>query len=100
MCHSTWVKMCFAVRRFCQALDEAAAGNAVRAAWGLEPRSWKNRLAAKHIFTHVEWRMTGYTLEVTGDGPTDFTWVDTLEEHAVPSAFARYRAEAQRELEH
>lgn len=80
------------------ALDGPAAGKVLRA-WGLEPRTWKNRLTAKHIFTHVEWHMTGYTLEVFGEGPEDFTWVDTLEQHAVPSAFARYREEARRELE-
>ena len=77
------------------ALDEAAAPAAV-ADWGLIPKVWKNKLAAKHIFTHVEWHMTGYTLEVAGDGPEDFLWVDAagLEDHAVPSAFARYYEEA------
>ncbi len=79
------------------ALDEPAAGEAVRA-WGLEPKAWKNRLTARHIFTHVEWRMTVYTLEVTGGGPGDFVWVDSLEHHAVPSAFARCREEAERAL--
>ena len=75
-------------------LDEAEAAEAVRA-WGLEPKAWRKRLTAKHIFTHVEWHMTGYALEVSGEGPEDFTWVDTLERHAVPSAFARYREEAE-----
>ena len=81
-------------------LDEASAPPAV-AAWGLEAKNWKNKLAAKHIFTHVEWHMTGYTLEVTGDGPADFIWVDAegLAAHAVPSAFAKYYAEAKRQLE-
>jgi A/G-specific adenine glycosylase len=81
------------------ALDEAAAG-AAAAAWGLEPRAWKKRLAAKHIFTHVEWHMTGYTLEVSGDGPAEFFWADlaALEDHAVPSAFARYYSEARARL--
>ena len=79
-------------------LDEAAAGEALRA-WGLEPRTWKNRLTAKHVFSHVEWRMTGYTLTVTGQGPPSFLWTDTLDRHAVPSAFARYSEEARRELE-
>ncbi len=79
------------------ALDEPAAAAAVRA-WSLEPESWKNRLAAKHIFTHVEWRMTCYTLEVRGQGPGEFVWADTLADYAVPSAFARCRAEAEREL--
>lgn len=80
------------------ALNEDAAGKEV-SAWGLEPKNWKNRLTAKHVFTHVEWHMTGYTLEVSGSGPEEFVWVDTLEHHAVPSAFARYREEARRELE-
>jgi len=80
------------------ALDEAAAGEAVRS-WGLEPKTWQNRLTAKHMFTHVEWRMTGYTLEVSGQGPPGFVWTDTLTRHAVPSAFARYSEEARRALE-
>ena len=77
------------------ALDEPAAGAAVFA-WGLTPRVWRSRLTAKHIFTHVEWHMTGYALEVSGDGPEDFFWADeaALAAHAVPSAFARYYAQA------
>lgn len=76
-------------------LNEEAAPAAVQA-WGLEPRAWKQKLTAKHIFTHVEWQMTGYTLEVTGQGPADFEWVDAagLAAHAVPSAFGRYYDEA------
>ena len=80
-------------------LDEEAAPGLV-SAWGLEPKQWKNKLTAKHIFTHVEWHMTGYTLEVAGDGPAEFEWVDLegLEAHAVPSAFARYYAEAKEQM--
>ena len=79
-------------------LAETAAGEAVRA-WGLEPGAWKHRLTAKHIISHVERRMTGYVLEVSGEGPEDFTWVDTLEHYAVPSAFSRFTEEVRRELE-
>ena len=81
-------------------LDEAAAPAAV-AAWGLEPRNWESKLTAKHVFTHVEWHMTGYALEVAGEGPGEFVWVDEegLKSHAVPSAFAKYYAEAKRRLE-
>lgn len=81
------------------ALDEAAA-SAVVESWGLTPKQWESRLTAKHIFTHVEWRMTGYTLEVAGDGPADFVWAgaEELGERAVPSAFARYSDEAKRRL--
>ncbi len=80
------------------ALNEAEAAAAVRA-WGLEPKAWRKKLTAKHIFTHVEWRMTGYALEAAGEGP--FLWADGagLETHAVPSAFARYYEEARRLLE-
>lgn len=69
--------------------------------WGLEPKNWHRRLTAKHIFTHVEWHMTGYTLEVSGDGPEDFLWVDgeALKARAVPSAFSRYYSEALERLE-
>ena len=66
------------------------------ARWGIVPEGCRRETGGRHIFTHVEWHMTGYTLEVEGDGPPDFVWVNraALEEHAVPSAFARYYAEA------
>jgi A/G-specific adenine glycosylase len=81
-------------------LNEESAP-AVVDAWGLEPKAWKNKLTAKHIFTHVEWHMTGYTLEVAGEGPEEFFWADLeeLRSRAVPSAFARYYGEAEKELE-
>lgn len=76
-------------------LTEETAPDILRQ-WGLEPKAWRKKLTAKHIFTHVEWRMTGYVLEVSGDGPEGWTWVDEagLRDHAVPSAFARYYREA------
>ena len=45
--------------------------------------------------------MTGYTLEVSGEAPADFVWVDGegLAAHAVPSAFGRYYSEAKEQLE-
>ncbi|MCI9120863.1 MAG: A/G-specific adenine glycosylase [Oscillibacter sp.] len=79
-------------------LEETAAGNVLET-WGLKPRVWKSRLTAKHIFSHVEWHMTGYTLEAAGEGPEDFVWVDALNRHAIPSAFARYNEEARKILE-
>ena len=81
-------------------LDETAAGAAVEA-MGLSVIDWQSRLTAKHIFTHVEWHMTGYALTVRGDGPAELKWVDAagLAARSVPSAFARYYEEAKRELE-
>lgn len=81
------------------ALDETAAADQC-ALWALSPRAWKRRLTAKHIFTHVEWRMTCYVLEVFGNGPEDFFWADrpALDRLAVPSAFARLKEEAEAAL--
>ena len=66
----------------------------------LTPKAWRNQRTAKHIFTHVEWHMTGYTLEVSGSGTDDLLWVDAKElaNYAVPSAFGRYYAEAKEQL--
>jgi A/G-specific adenine glycosylase len=77
------------------AMDETAAGEQA-ALWGLTPGAWNRRLAAKHIFSHVEWHMTGYVLRVSGGGPEDFLWADgpELEKRAIPSAFARFLSEA------
>ena len=76
-------------------------GGAAVEAVGLSVIDWQSRLTAKHIFTHVEWRMTGYALTVRGDGPAELEWVDAvgLAARSVPSAFARYYEEAKRELE-
>ena len=81
-------------------LDESAAAAAV-AGMGLTPVDWKSRLTSKHIFTHVEWHMTGYILTVRGSGAAELVWADGpgLLARSVPSAFARYYAEALRELE-
>lgn len=67
-------------------------------ALGLTVRDWKKKLTAKHIFTHVEWHMTGYVLSVIGQGPEDFLWVsaEKLESLAVPSAFSKFYEEAKR----
>ena len=53
-------------------------------------------MAVDQLFRHAV-----HTLEVEGDGPADFFWADAagLRERAVPSAFARYYAEAMTELE-
>lgn len=81
------------------ALDEEAAGKAIEN-WGLTAVEWRKKLTAKHIFTHVEWNMTGYLLETAGDG-RGLVWADRaeLEELAVPSAFARFLDEIWRVLE-
>lgn len=71
-------------------LGEEGAGRPLEE-WGLVPLEWRKKITAKHIFTHVEWHMTGYLLTVRGDCGS-FTWADrgALEELAVPSAFGKY----------
>ena len=63
--------------------------------WGLRLIDWRKQLKAKHVFTHVEWHMTGYALTVRGE-QEEFLWADEkkLEELAVPSAFAKFLAAA------
>lgn len=62
---------------------------------------WKKEITAKHIFTHVEWHMKGYVLQVAGNGLEDYAWVDGnhFSEYPIPSAFIRFTQEA-KELLH
>ena len=68
--------------------------------WGLSVSDWRGKLNANHIFTHIEWRMTGYLLTVTGADNQNFQWLDAseLQTYAAPSAFARFRAAASEAL--
>ena len=72
-------------------LDETAAAGPVTD-WGFAPLDWRERLAARHLFTHVAWEMTGYLLTVSGPGPESFLWADreALEGLAIPSAFGKF----------
>ena len=69
-------------------------------AWRLTALEWKKALSAKHIFTHVEWHMSGYQVTVKGEGAEDFLWADkkTLETLAVPAAFKKYYVECMEAL--
>jgi len=56
----------------------------VKKIWSLRP--------AKHIFTHVEWHMTGYYIELNNQ-PEEITWVspsDLRDTYALPSAFRAF----------
>ncbi len=52
--------------------------------------------AAKHLFSHIEWRMIGYAVEVESAAVTVEDWffaaVDEVDEvYAIPSAYGAYR---------
>ena len=78
-------------------LDEAGA-RLVLAQWGLTPLRLAPCGTAKHVFTHVEWQMKGFSAEVAGEG-AGFRWADAAElgTLAIPSAFRFFTAQA-REL--
>ena len=62
-------------------------------AWGCVPTGLQRQSEYKHIFTHVEWYMTGYyiTCDAETDGPAqDWIWADAAQMEAeipLPSAF-------------
>ena len=75
-------------------LEDASAAEPL-ARWNLVPLDWKKKITAKHIFTHVEWRMTGYLVTVKGTGTEDLVWAgkSELESYAIPGAFQKYFTE-------
>lgn len=59
---------------------------------GVTVRDVYRQAEKKHIFTHVEWEMTGFYLETT-DKCSDFTWMnkdDINEKAALPTAFRQF----------
>ena len=69
-------------------LDEVAAA-AQLAKWGVTPHRWLKRLRFHHIFTHIRWEITGYVVEVRGEGCAEWLWCgkEARAQRAVPSAF-------------
>ena len=59
--------------------------------WGLEPRELKLSAVGKHIFTHIEWRMTALSGELdSSELPEGWVWADKYEirhQYAIPNAF-------------
>ena len=64
---------------------------------GLSPIRVKKLCDAKHIFSHIEWQMTGYAVQIdeTEQQYQDMLFVDpveTEEKYPIPAAFSRYTA--------
>lgn len=60
--------------------------------WGLNPLDLRPCGNAKHIFTHIEWHMRGYTVECAEQGG-DFIWKSGEEiarQTAIPTAFRHF----------
>ncbi len=61
--------------------------------WGIPPKKWESLLAAKHVFSHVEWQLQGTLVKAKAFTPNkDFRLVsmDELEKYALPTAFRVY----------
>ena len=63
---------------------------------GLSVSSVRPLTASKHLFTHIEWQMVGFAVEVALPDTLPEGWIlATLEEidgrYAIPSAYAAYR---------
>ena len=60
--------------------------------WGLHPRAIHRQVLRKHIFTHIQWQMLGYYLEVA-EPAGDFVWMTADEINttaALPTAFRQF----------
>ena len=81
-------------------LDGHASETQVReylSSLGLTVGEVKSLPASKHLFSHIEWRMIGYAVELTAPPKAeveDWIWADAREMdgyYALPSAYAVYR---------
>ena len=64
------------------------------AGWGLTPTAIRRGPDAKHIFTHREWHMTSYLVELAGEGGglTFAGREELLTTYAIPTAFRPFLA--------
>jgi A/G-specific adenine glycosylase len=71
--------------------------------WGLEPRSLTPCGTGKHIFTHIEWHMSGLRAETdTEQLPPGWAWAsqqELREKYAIPNAFEPFRKAVEGMLE-
>ena len=74
--------------------NELAGEEAIPAALGLSPADLELVGTGRHIFTHIEWRMTAYAARAEGlDLPEGWVWADRealAREYAVPNAFQSF----------
>lgn len=48
---------------------------------------------SKHIFSHIEWHMTGYHIRLMNKPDKDYVWVtveELVQQYAIPTAFSAY----------
>ena len=59
--------------------------------WQVVPHKWLKKEKKRHIFTHIVWDMTVYTIEITGDGCKEWCWRnhDNAADYPMPTAFSK-----------
>ena len=70
------------------ALEQAAS-------WDCKPRELRRSLGKTHIFTHIQWEMTGYYIDCEAE-PEIFLWADAGQldrDVSLPTAFRQFREE-------
>ena len=84
--------------------DAAGAGQWLWEELGLSAASWEPLAPAKHIFSHVEWRMTGWEVALPQEAPSPlpegYVWAgreQRQKDYALPSAFAPFLKGEQKE---
>lgn len=63
--------------------------------WGLHPQELEKIVQRKHIFTHIQWNMTGVRLHCNTENQ-DFIWVtpeELTQDYALPTAFRQFLPE-------
>lgn len=68
--------------------------------WGAELSDLEKLPDSRHIFTHIEWRMTGWAGETAQLSP-EFVWAageELWQEYALPSAFRAYFPEIKKRV--
>jgi A/G-specific adenine glycosylase len=67
--------------------------------WGIVPLSLEPRGKGKHIFTHIEWHMTGLAVTARDDTlPQGWVWAtpqELQEKYPIPNAFDAFRGAAE-----
>lgn len=63
--------------------------------WNIIPHKWLKTAHKKHIFTHIVWEMTVYTIEIMGDGCNEWSWrnEENYHDYPMPTAFSKLRRE-------
>ena len=63
--------------------------------WNIIPHKWLKTTHKKHVFTHIIWEMTVYTIEIMGEGYSEWSWrnEENADDYPMPTAFSKLRRE-------